>query len=122
MTGYFQDYITVAVFAGFGALLVLVALGASAMLRPKNPTETKSQTYECGVDPVGTGWSQSHVRYYIFALLFLIFDVEAVFVFPWAVKLEALGVFALVEMIVFIFILLAGLIYAVRKGVLSWES
>ena len=122
MTGYFQDYITVAVFAGFGALLVAVAVGASALLRPKNPTATKAQTYECGIDPVGGGWSQTHVRYYIFALLFLIFDVEAVFIFPWAVKLESLGAFALVEMVVFIAILLAGLIYAVRKGVLRWES
>jgi NADH-quinone oxidoreductase subunit A len=122
LTGYFQDYITVAVFAAFGALLVAVSVGASALLRPKNPTATKSQTYECGVDPVGGGWSQTHVRYYIFALLFLIFDVEAVFIFPWAVQLESLGVFALVEMVIFITILLAGLIYAVRKGVLNWES
>ncbi len=122
MTGYFEDYITVAVFAGFGVLLVAVAIGVSAMLRPKNPTPTKSQSYECGIDPVGGGWSQSHVRYYIFALLFLIFDVEAVFIFPWAVQLEALGVFALVEMVVFIAILLAGLVYAMRKGVLEWES
>jgi len=122
VTGYFEDYITVAVFAGFGALLVAVAIGASALLRPKNPTATKSQSYECGIDPVGGGWSQTHVRYYIFALLFLIFDVEAVFIFPWAVRLESLGTFALVEMVVFIGILLAGLIYAVRKGVLRWES
>ena len=122
MTGYFEDYITVAVFAGFGVLLVAVAIGVSAMLRPKNPTPTKSQSYECGIDPVGGGWSQSHVRYYIFALLCLIFDVEAVFIFPWAVQLEALGVFALVEMVVFIAILLAGLVYAMRKGVLEWES
>ena len=122
MTAYFEDYITVAVFAGFGVLLVAVALGASALLRPKNPTATKMQSYECGIDPVGGGWSQTHVRYYIFALLFLIFDVEAVFIFPWAVKLESLGVFALVEMVIFIVILLAGLVYAVRKGVLKWES
>jgi NADH-quinone oxidoreductase subunit A len=122
VTGYFQDYITVAVFAGFGMLLVAVAVGASALLRPKNPTATKSQSYECGIDPVGGGWSQTHVRYYIFALLFLIFDVEAVFIFPWAVRLESLGVFALVEMVIFIVILLGGLIYAIRKGVLSWES
>ena len=122
MTGYFQDYITVAVFAGFGALLVAVAVGASALLRPKNPTAAKSQSYECGIDPVGGGWSQTHVRYYIFALLFLIFDVEAIFIFPWAVRLESLGVFALVEMVIFIAILLAGLVYAVRKGVLEWES
>ena len=122
MTGYFEDYITVAVFAGFGMLLVAAAVGASSLLRPKNPTPTKSQSYECGIDPVGGGWSQTHVRYYIFALLFLIFDVEAVFIFPWAIRLETLGVFALVEMMIFIVILLAGLVYAIRKGVLSWES
>jgi NADH-quinone oxidoreductase subunit A len=122
VSGYFEDYITVAVFAGAGILLVAVALGAGALLRPKKPSDTKSQSYECGVDPVGGGWSQSHVRYYIFALLFLIFDVEAVFIFPWAVQLESLGTFALVEMMIFVAILLAGLVYAVRKGVLKWES
>lgn len=122
MTQYFEDYITVAVFAGFGIILVAVALGASALLRPNKPSATKSQTYECGIDPVGGGWSQTHVRYYIFALLFLIFDVEAVFIFPWAVRLESLGGFALAEMMIFIVILLAGLVYAVRKGVLKWES
>ena len=122
MTRYFHDYITVAVFAGVGILLVGVAIGASSLLRPKNPSATKRKTYECGIDPVGTGFSQTHVRYYIFALLFLIFDVEAVFIFPWAVRLESLGTFALVEMVVFIAILLAGLVYAIRKGVVRWES
>jgi NADH-quinone oxidoreductase subunit A len=122
VTQYFQGYITVAVFAGFGVLLVLFAVGASALLRPKNPTATKGMSYECGMDPVGGGWSQSHVRFYIYGLLFLIFDVEAVFIFPWAVRLESLGGFALVEMAIFIVILLAGLLYAVRKGVLEWES
>ncbi len=72
------------------------------------------------MDPVGTGWSQSHVRYYIFALLFVMFEVEAVFIFPWAVGLEALGVFGLVEMIIFIVVLALGLVYAWRKGVLRW--
>jgi NADH-quinone oxidoreductase subunit A len=71
---------------------------------------------------VGTAFSQTHVRYYIFALLFLIFDVEAVFIFPWAIRLESLGAFALVEMVIFLVILLAGLVYAIRKGVLRWES
>ena len=71
---------------------------------------------------MGSGWSQTQIRYFIFALLFLIFDVEAVFIFPWAIRLEALGVFALVEMVIFIAILLAGLVYAVRKGALKWES
>ncbi len=122
MAEYFQSYITVAAFAGFGALLVAAAVGVAALLRPSNPTATKAQSYECGIDPVGSGWSQTHIRYFIFALLFLIFDVEAVFIFPWAIRLESLGVFALVEMVVFIVILLAGLVYAARKGALRWES
>ena len=121
MAQYFEDYITVAVFVGFGALLVAVSVGLAALLRPRKPSVVKSRPYECGIDPVGTGWSQSHVRYYIFALLFLVFDVEAVFIFPWALRLEDLGMFALVEMVIFIVILLAGLLYAVRKGVLKWE-
>ena len=119
---YAGDYITVAAFIGLGLLLVGVAMGLSKLVRPNRPTVAKQSTYECGIDPVGGGWSQTHIRFYIFALLFLIFDVEAVFIFPWAVQLESLGVFALVEMVVFIGILLAGLVYAVRKGVLSWES
>ena len=78
----------------------------------------KLLTYESGVDPVGSGWSQSQIRYYIFALLFVMFDVEAVFIFPWATRLEAYASFGLIEMLIFIFILLLGLIYAWRKGVL----
>ena len=112
----------VAVFAGFGALLVAGAVGAAWLLRPHNPSAAKAISYECGVDPVGSGWSQTQIRYFIFALLFLIFDVEAVFIFPWALRLESLGAFALVEMMIFIVVLLAGLIYAVRKKVLKWES
>ena len=122
MGAYFEDYITVAAFAAFGALLVAASVGVSRLIQPRKPSAIKAQAYECGMDPVGSGWSQSHVRYYIFALLFLIFDVEAVFIFPWAIRLEALGTFALVEMVLFIVILLAGLVYAVRKGVLRWES
>jgi NADH-quinone oxidoreductase subunit A len=96
-------------------------LGVASVLRPSNPSKTKNMTYECGVDPVGSGWSQSYVRYYVFGLLFVIFDVEAVFIFPWAINLEELGVFGLVEMLVFIGILVLGLVYAIRKGVLTWE-
>ena len=122
MTQYFQDYITVAVFAAFGVVLVLFAVGVSALLRPRKPSAVKATAYECGMDPVGTDWSQTHVRFYIYGLLFLIFDVEAVFIFPWAVRLESLGGFALAEMAIFIVILLGGLVYALRKGVLRWES
>ena len=125
---YFGDYITVLVFMAVGALLVGGGVFASSLLRPNNPTKTKSEIYECGIDPVGSGWSQSHIRYYIFALLFLIFDVEAIFIFPWAIQVENftrpaidLGGFILVEMVIFIVILFVGLIYAIRKGVLRWE-
>ena len=118
---YVQDYTTVAAFAFLGLFLVGAGIGLSKLLRPHKPNPTKNLTYECGVDPVGGGWSQTHIRYYIFALLFLIFDVEAVFIFPWAIQLETIGAFALFEMLIFIFVLLGGLVYAIRKGVLKWE-
>jgi len=121
MSSYFESYLTVGTFAALGAVLVLGMLGIASVLRPNNPTAAKQRTYECGVDPVGSGWSQTYVRYYVFGLLFVIFDVEAVFIFPWAIQLESLGVFGFVEMVVFVLILLLGLIYAVRKGVLKWE-
>ena len=121
MSRYFQDYLTVGLFAGLGVVLVMIMLGVASVLRPTKPSPAKASTYECGVDPVGSGWSQSYVRYYIFGLLFVIFDVEAVFIFPWAVNAGPLGWFGLVEMVAFILVLLLGLIYAVRKGVLKWE-
>ena len=126
MNQYFGDYITVAAFVAMGALLVGGGLLVSSFLRPHNPSKAKAETYECGMDPVGGGWSQTHIRYYIFALLFLIFDVEAVFIFPWAIQIEyfasaGMGGFIFAEMLIFIVILLLGLVYAVRKGVLRWE-
>ena len=108
------------IFGGAAILLVSLMLCAGSLLRPKRPSAQKLMNYESGVDPVGSGWSQSQIRYYVFALLFVMFDVEAVFIFPWAVRLDALAVFGLVEMIVFIFILTLGLVYAWRKGVLRW--
>ena len=104
-----------------GLVLMTLVLSLSAVVRPNNPTSEKLITYESGVDPVGTGWSQTYIRYYVFGLLFVIFDVEAVFIFPWAINLEKLGYFGLIEMLIFIFILLIGLIYAIRKDVLKWE-
>ena len=94
-------------------------LGLGRLLRPIHPQADKYVTYEAGSDPVG-GWGQSNVRYYVYALLFVMFDVEAVFIFPWAIQLEQLGVQALISMIVFIGILALGLVYAWRKGVLRW--
>ncbi len=121
MSVYFEQYITVGVFAALGVVLVAALLGLAAVLRPSNPTKAKKLTYECGVDPVGSGWSQSYIRYYIFGLLFVVFDVEAVFIFPWAIQAESLGVFGLVAIVIFMLTLLEGLIYAVKKGVLRWE-
>ena len=123
---YYGDYITVVVFIGLGALLVAGAIGANRLIAPKAPGGFKDVAYESGIEPIGGGWNQSHIRYYIFALLFLIFDVEAVFIFPWAIQLEffadnGLGVAALVVMFLFILTLVEGLVYAIRKGVLRWE-
>ena len=120
MSDFLRSYLTVAILGGAALVLVSVMLGAGSLIRPRRPQPQKYIAYESGVDPVGTGWSQSQIRYYVFALLFVLFDVEAVFIFPWAVQLEALGVFGLVEMIVFIIILALGLVYAWRKGVLRW--
>ena len=100
--------------------LVAGVLGLGSFVRPRRPQQDKYMVYESGVDPVGTGWSQSQIRYYIFAVLFVLFDVEAVFIFPWAVRLETYDVFGLVEMTIFIVILALGLLYAWRKGVLRW--
>ena len=117
---FLRSYLTV-VWFGLAAFLVAgLLLGISALIRPNKPTREKMLTYESGVDPVGDGWSQSQIRYYVFALLFVIFDVEAVFIFPWATQLERYAGFGLVEMGVFVGILLLGLVYAWRKGVLRW--
>jgi NADH-quinone oxidoreductase subunit A len=120
MSDYLRSFLTVAIFGGVAVGLVGGILALGSLIRPTRPQPQKYITYESGVDPVGTGWSQSQIRYYIFALLFVMFDVEAVFILPWAVRLETLGVFGLVEMLIFIFILLLGLVYAWRKGVLRW--
>ena len=120
MSEFLRDYLTVVWFGAIALVLAGLLLGISALVRPNKPTAQKLIAYESGVDPVGDGWSQSQVRYYLFALLFVVFDVEAVFIFPWATQLESYGAFGLVEMGIFVFVLLLGLVYAWRKGVLRW--
>jgi NADH-quinone oxidoreductase subunit A len=117
---FYRDYGTVVALGIAGAALVAVAIGFARVVAPRRLLPEKLTTYECGIDPVGEGWSQSQIRYYIYAFLFVIFDVESVFLFPWAVVFERLGMFAVVEMAIFIVILGAGLLYAWRKGVLRW--
>lgn len=120
MSDFLRSYLTVAIFGGAAVLLVALVLGLGSLLRPRRPSPQKYINYESGVDPVGSGFSQSQIRYYVFALLFVMFDVEAVFIFPWAVELERMGGFVLMEMLMFIAILALGLVYAWRKGVLRW--
>ena len=115
-----RDYLTVDIFGLVGAGLVLLLLSVGSLLRPTRPQEGKYINYESGVEPVGTGWGQSQVRYYIFALLFVMFDVEAVFIFPFATRAETYGWFGVVEMAIFIVILALGLLYAWKKKVLRW--
>ena len=120
MSEFLRDYLTVAIFAVVAAGLLAGVLAIGKLIRPVRPQRDKYLSYESGVDPVGSGWDQSPVRYYVFALLFVLFDVEAVFIFPWATQLERYAGFGLVEMGIFVFVLLLGLVYAWRKGVLRW--
>jgi NADH-quinone oxidoreductase subunit A len=117
---YYQSYAVVLAVVLAGVALVAIAFGAARLIAPHRPLPAKLTTYECGIDPVGEGWSQSQVRYYIYGFLFVIFDVEAVFLFPWARVFERLGYTAVVEMGIFIGILAVGLLYSWRKGVLRW--
>lgn len=120
MSEFLREYLTVGLFGLTGVALVGLLLGVGSLLRPTRPQPEKYIAYESGVDPVGSGWGQSQVRYYIFALLFVMFDVEAVFIFPFATRVDAYSWFGLVEMLVFIAILALGLLYAWKKKVLKW--
>ena len=114
------EWIYIGLFLIVGAFIPAAAIILSAVLSPRKPNPIKESTYECGIETVGENWVQFKAQYYIFALVFLVFDVETVFLFPWAVSLNQLGMFAVLEGIVFIGILMAGLVYAWRKGMLEW--
>ncbi|MFC5775801.1 NADH-quinone oxidoreductase subunit A [Ectobacillus antri] len=117
---YQNSYAIVIVFLLLGILLPVVALTAGKLLRPNRPSIAKQTTYESGIEPFHEANIRFHARYYVFALLFVIFDVETVFLYPWAVAYEELGLFALVEMLIFVVMLLIGLLYAWKKKVLKW--
>lgn len=119
------NLIVISIFIGLGVFLPIAALTIGRFLRPNVPTFQKKLTYESGNDPTGEGWVQFHIRYYPFALLFVIFDVEALFLYPWAVIYDKLrqniGFFVLWEMLLFVLLLFLGLAYAWRKKVLEWK-
>lgn len=125
MRAYFGSYTTIGsvILAGLG--FIVVSFTAARLVRPARPAKGKYLTYECGIDPVGVGWSQTQIRYYVFAFLFVIFDVESVFLFPFAAVLNSFakagnGGPVFVEMVVFVAVLLVGLLYAWKKKVLEW--
>lgn len=122
MAEYYQQYATVFALVLAGIALVAAAFTLNRLIRPDKKYGGKLSTYECGIDPVGTGWSQTHIRYYLFAFMFVVFDVESLFVFPWAVHLgqSSEAVFMLATMTVFLFFVSITLPYEWKKGVLKW--
>jgi NADH-quinone oxidoreductase subunit A len=122
VNGFYGGYALVGLVLLVGLTFVTVAFTANRLLRPSVPNPDKLLTYECGVDPVGEGWAQSHVHYYVFSYLYVIFAVDAIYLFPWATVFAApgFGAATLVEMFVFLGFLAVGLLYAWKKGVLSW--
>src|SRR5260370_13862616 len=115
--GYFGEYLTLAFFAGMMLLLVAGTLGLNKLVSPKVRREEKYLTYECGVDPVGGGWSQTQIRYYLFGLLFVVFDVEAVFIFPRAVGFDKLATRPLFQVVLLVRLLALALAYALPHDV-----
>jgi NADH-quinone oxidoreductase subunit A len=116
-----QSWVVVGAVAAGGALFFAAGMAANRLLRPSAPTREKIATYESGVDPVGRGWSQTQVRYYLYAFLYVLFAVDAVFLFPWATVVKAYGWATVAEMGVFVGILAVGLLYAWRRGALRWS-
>ena len=124
LQAYYMQYGTVLALIIAGIALVAAAFGLNRLIRPDMKYGAKLSTYECGLDPVGSGWSQTHIRYYLFAFMFVVFDVETLFIFPWATYLgnsaNAAPHFMLYVMLVFLFFVSITLPYEWKKGVLKW--
>jgi NADH-quinone oxidoreductase subunit A len=115
-------YVPLALVLLLAGVLAFAIVGIAAVLGPKRPSAIKSENFECGSESVGTARGRFAVKFYVVALLFIVFDVEAVFLYPWAVNFRALGWFGYVEMLVFAATLVVGLIYVWKKGALNWET
>jgi NADH-quinone oxidoreductase subunit A len=115
-----NEWIYIGLFLVVGIIVPIVPLVFARMVAPRKPNPIKQSTYECGIETVGESWVQFKAQYYIFALVFLVFDVETVFLFPWALTLKQLPLYAVLEGFLFIGILVVGLVYAWRKGMLEW--
>lgn len=121
-TSYLSSYASLGLLLLLGVLVFVAGLTANRLLRTSAPSEAKQTSYECGLDPVGGDWAQMQIRYYVYAFMYVLFAVEAVFLFPWAVVFDrpGFGIVTVVEMAIFVAVLALGLGYAWRKGVLTW--
>lgn len=115
------QYAHILIFTLMGISISVIAFNLANALRPSSQDPKNDQVYECGMDPVGTPWVSPNIRFYTIALVFVAFDVEALYLFPWAVDFRSLGRTGFEEMILFIGILFVGLVFAWRKGALTWE-
>ncbi len=116
------SYLPILLLVLFAAGFALTLLLLSSVLGPRRPSKEKLSTYECGIDPIGSARERFSVKFYLVAMLFIIFDIEIVFLYPWAVVLDNLKLFGLVEMVFFLGILLIGLLYVWKKGGLEWTT
>jgi NADH-quinone oxidoreductase subunit A len=115
-----QNYVPIFIFALIVGTLLPLTLLLAKLVRPENPSKSKLMPYECGIDPIDSARGRYTVRFYIIAILFVVFDVETIFLFPWAVKFKAFGLFGLIEMLIFLAILIVGYIWVWKKGALEW--
>lgn len=115
------EYIAIGLLIFLSTLVALIAIGLGTIFGPKKESAAKSMPYESGMNPYGEGTRRMPVRFYLIAVLFILFDIEVVFFLPWAVTFRQLGLFGLIEMVIFIGILLVGYVYAWKKGALEWE-
>lgn len=115
------QYLPIAILFVAAATIAVITVVLGYLFGPKRPTERKGETYESGMRPIGPGTRRIPVRFYMIAVLFILFDIEVIFFFPWAVVFRQLGLFGLVEMFIFVFILLVGYVYAWKKGALEWD-
>lgn len=120
-TGPVDGYVVVGAVIMAGVILVAAGMTANRLLRPHHPTRAKLTSYESGVDPVGVGWQQSNIRYYLYAFLYVVFAVDAVYLFPWATVVARFGLPTLITMAVFVGVLTVGLVHVWKAGVLRWR-
>jgi NADH-quinone oxidoreductase subunit A len=116
-----REYVPVLIFTAAAISFAVITIAASSLIVPRRMNATKLSPYECGVEPVGSARARFEIKFYLVAVLFILFDIEAVFLYPWAVAFRRLGLYGLIEMALFILVLLVGYVYLLKKRALEWE-